>query len=261
MIFFKTFYAFLFKDFKERSFYRFGFIMDLFNIIIGLTIFFLLSKIVEEKVSDYFSFVLIGILLQSIFQTSVSHFSITTSKYLEKGLFEYFIGSSTNPYLLIFGSSAYNYLLTFVRTAIMLVIGVVIFKAQIYVRNLWSIVPFIFISIIAFASIGMILAGIVILFRYEGILRFFIIYFFMLFSGVYYPLDVIPLSLRSISFLLPLTHALNGIREILLNNSLKKGAHSFLFLFLFAVFLLPFSYIFFNTAIKMGKKRGNLCYL
>ncbi len=37
---FKTFYAFLFKDFKERSFYRFGFIMDLINVILGLMLFF-----------------------------------------------------------------------------------------------------------------------------------------------------------------------------------------------------------------------------
>ncbi len=150
---------------------------------------------------------------------------------------------------------------TFIRIAVMLLIGVVVLKAQIYFKNFVFIVPGILVSIITFASIGMILARIVLLFRHEGILRFFIIYFFMLFSGVYYPLDVIPSSLRSISFLLPLTHALNGAREILLKNSIKEGMYSFLFLSLFAIFLLPFSYFFFNIAVKIGKRRGNLCYL
>ena len=60
-----------------------------------------------------------------------------------------------------------------------------------------------------------------------------------IFSGVYYPVTILPAALKGIEWILPHTYALDGIRRVMINSSGfddPATLKSFLILLLFAVF-------------------------
>jgi len=80
-----------------------------------------------------------------------------------------------------------------------------------------------------------------------------------LFGGVYFPIAILPSGLQKISYLLPITYSLNGLRKILLTGSGVESVSGDIFaLFVFSILLLPAGLILFNLAVKKVKLDGTL---
>jgi len=82
-----------------------------------------------------------------------------------------------------------------------------------------------------------------------------------LFSGVLYPLGLLPDYLQWVGAAFPLTYSLDGIRRCLMNG---EGLASYIVLedvtklALFIVILLPFSLWFFKKAYDSTRREGAL---
>jgi ABC-2 type transport system permease protein len=80
-----------------------------------------------------------------------------------------------------------------------------------------------------------------------------------LLGGVYFPLAVLPGWLQTVSFFLPFTHALEGLRQAVLNGrSLLELSTQVAVLSIFAIVLLPLSLMVFTYAIHQAKRLGTL---
>ncbi len=131
-----------------------------------------------------------------------------------------------------------------------------------YSFNLFKI-GILYISIFAF---GLILFGWVIgifvtalIFRYSARVQSFVWtigWLIQPFSAVFYPLSSQPVWLQKISLLLPTTYLFEGMRTALNNNVMdwKKLFISFTI----NIILLIFAYFFFESSIKVAKKKGML---
>jgi len=78
-----------------------------------------------------------------------------------------------------------------------------------------------------------------------------------IFSGVYYPVAILPAALQGVGWFLPHTYALDGIRRVMINGSgLKDPAtlQSFLILLLFAILWLVGGSLLLSKAINRAEK-------
>jgi len=78
-------------------------------------------------------------------------------------------------------------------------------------------------------------------------------------GGLYYPISVLPDWLQTLSYLLPVTYALEGMRlAVLKGYSLTELMPNVLALLVFSIIMLPFSMLAFKFAVRKAKKDGTL---
>ncbi|MRR29802.1 ABC transporter permease, partial [bacterium] len=82
-----------------------------------------------------------------------------------------------------------------------------------------------------------------------------------IFSGVYYPVTILPAALQGLGWLLPHTFALDGIRRVMINGSGfddPATRQSFLILLLFAVFWLVIGSLLLSRAINRAEQSNGV---
>ena len=81
----------------------------------------------------------------------------------------------------------------------------------------------------------------------------------LLVSGVYYSVNVLPTWLQPISYAVPTTYMLRGIRAVLIEgHGIADQAGNLAILAVFGVVLVPFSLFAFAAAERWAKKTGRL---
>ena len=103
-------------------------------------------------------------------------------------------------------------------------------------------------------ALGMITLSLMFLFTSEAFsLSFTVPDIFVLISGVYYPITVLPQPVQAIALLLPSTHAFNMIK-----STVGLAQYDFLSLVFFTIVWLALSYAFLEFSFRHAKKTGKL---
>jgi ABC-2 type transport system permease protein len=80
-------------------------------------------------------------------------------------------------------------------------------------------------------------------------------------GGVFYPVRVLPEWLQSLAALLPITHALDGLRRVLLTGATASDPmvqRDVMVLLLFGAVATPASLLAFRAAVKLARREGTL---
>jgi ABC-2 type transport system permease protein len=78
-------------------------------------------------------------------------------------------------------------------------------------------------------------------------------------GGAYFPIEVLPLWLQKVSFLIPITYSLDALRLTMLKGySLGMIVRPLLVLALMAAILLPASLAIFTAMVRKGRIEGTL---
>lgn len=260
-------WVFLRKDFISESTYKLAFLSQFAGIFITALAWFFLSNLFGTAVSDhlqaydgnYFSFVIIGIAFSNYLQVALRSFSanIRTSQTL--GTLEAMLVTQTAIPTIIFSSSLYNFLITSLRVVVYLVLGAIFFGLNMGKANYGAAIIILLITIVCFSSMGIISASFIMVLKKGNPLNWLFINLSWVIGGVYYPISVLPDWLEKLSYLLPITYALEGVRLALLNGrSLGSLMHVIVPLFIFTGIMLPLSLSIFNFAVKRAKIEGSL---
>lgn len=256
--------AFLYRDFLIAISYRFGFFLALGGILFSTAGFFFLSRLFEFTPSSlkiyggYFPFVLIGIAFSDYLMTALHTFSSTIRQGQITGTLEALLLTRTRVSTIVLFSSGFSFLFTTLRVFFYLLFGALVFGINLK-GNILGALIILALTILVFASLGIISASFVMVFKRGDPLSWIFTSASALLGGVFYPISVLPGWLRNFSFILPITYSLKGIRMCLLANaSLKDVLPQILVLLGFAVILLPLSLVLFKSAIDRAKKDGTL---
>lgn len=79
-----------------------------------------------------------------------------------------------------------------------------------------------------------------------------------IFAGIFFPPEVLPGWLQTVSLLFPLTHALEGMRHALAGQGLAQVAPQVVTLLAFFIVLLPATLWALNWAVRRAKDEGSL---
>ncbi|MBW2647484.1 MAG: ABC transporter permease [Deltaproteobacteria bacterium] len=116
-----------------------------------------------------------------------------------------------------------------------------------------------FLTIIVFCAIGVLSASFIMVFKRGDPIYWIFGSASAIIGGIYFPISVLPPFLQKCAALLPITHALEAMRLLLLKGySLKAILPQIKMLILFVVIIVPLSVLAFKYAVKRAKKEGSL---
>src|SRR4030042_1240313 len=136
--------AFLRRDLSQAISYRLSFLLQLGSIIFSVAIFYFLSRLLGGAVApqlenyggDYFSFVLIGLAFTGFLGLSLSNFAESIREGQMMGTLEIMLLSPTRLSVILISSSLWAYLLTTIRVVVYLLVGVLVFGANLGQANI-----------------------------------------------------------------------------------------------------------------------------
>ncbi len=213
----------------------------------------------EPYGGDYFSFVLIGIAFADYLSVASQNFASSIRESQMMGTMEALLVTQAQLPTIILSSSLYSFIIASIRVIAYLVLGALAFDVDIGGANVPAALLILVLTITAFSSLGIISASFVMVLKRGDPLSWIFSSVSVLFGGVFYPIAVLPAWLQKISFILPITYALEGMRLSLLKGySIRALLPNFVALIIFCAVLLPLSLLVFNYAVRKAKADGTL---
>jgi ABC-2 type transport system permease protein len=206
--------AFLIRDFYTETSYRVSFLVGIMSTLFRVFIFYFLSRLIGESVAgalreydgDYFSFVIIGIAFSGYFGTGLTGFARALRQAQTTGTLEAMLVTPTPASWIILGSATWSYTFTTFRVLVYLLTGTLIFGLNLGSANYAAAAAILVLSIISFASIGIVVASLIMIIKRGDPLTTLISNLATLIGGVFYPVEVMPDWLQIIAGLLPITY-------------------------------------------------------
>lgn len=261
-------WAFLIRDFQTESSYRISFLLSLSGVLFTSVTYFFVSRLLDESVQpalaqydgDYFAFVLIGVAFGSYFGLGLTGFARALREAQTTGTLEAMMMTPTSVSTIVVGSAVWSYAFTTLRVVVYLVLGVLLglrLEGANYLAALVTLV----LSIVAFASIGIVAAGVIMVIKRGDPVTTLFSSVATLVGGVFYPIEVMPEWLQFLSRLLPLTYSLRAMRLALLNGaSWTDLLPDLLVVAVFAAILFPLSLLVFRFAVERARADGSLAH-
>jgi len=261
--------AFLKRDIQIELSYKLDFVFQFVSIFFSTAVTFFISELFGSGIADklggyggdYFSFVIIGIALTDYMSVTLDEFSDEISDAQVEGTLETLLVTPTSVYTILFSSSLYSYLLTSLRVMVYMLFGILIFGLKLHLTSVLALVVLIILTIGSFVGIGLISAAFILVLKQGSPIPSLMTTASALLGGVFYPVDVLPAWLAPVSQLLPITHAVEAMRQILLNGaSFAVVSEKALILVCFSAVLIPMGLVAFEYGLRIARREGSLLY-
>jgi ABC-2 type transport system permease protein len=175
------------------------------------------------------------------------------------GTLESLLVTQTEIPTIILSSSLYSFIWASFRVAVYLMLGAFVFDVDMSNANLIGALLILILTIISFSSFGIMSASFIMIMKRGDPISWMFTGISGLLGGLYYPISVLPDWLRNISYLLPVTYSLEGMRLALLKGySLSELMPNIVALVIFSIIMLPLSILIFGYAVKRAKIDGTL---
>jgi ABC-2 type transport system permease protein len=260
--------AFLIRDFQTELSYRVSFLLNFSGVFLASVTYFFLSRLLGDSVTpllepyggDYFAFAIIGVAFASYFGLGLNGFARALREAQTTGTLEAMMMTPAPVSTIVVGSAAWSYAFTTFRVLVYIVLGMLL-GLDLRGANYLAALVTLLIAIVAFASIGIIAAGIIMVIKRGDPVTSLFNNVAALIGGVYYPITVMPDWLQAIARLLPITYALNAMRLALLTGATwAEILPDLLVLTAFAVVLFPLSLFVFARAVEWARRDGSLTH-
>ena len=161
---------------------------------------------------------------------------------------------------MLIGTSAYAVVYGLARSLIILGAMLLFFRINLGGANLPAAAAVVLVSSVSFLGLGIAAAVLPILSRERGPQATHIFQaLILLVSGVYYPIEVLPIWLRPLSVISPATYALRSIRACLLDGAgFAEVKGDIMLLAVFSVVSVPLGFAIFSLGENWAKRKGKI---
>jgi ABC-2 type transport system permease protein len=263
----KLAWAFFKRDAMIEMSYRTSFAVQLIGNLLVLGVFYFIGKMVgDQKIpsletynGNYLAFMLIGIALTDCVGVSLTAFAKQIREGQLTGTLEATLMSPVPLSLILIYSTLWSYTFSAIRFVLYIVLGAIIYSVSMGQANLTAAIVVFLLTVICFAGIGMMWAAVVMLVKRGDSIMTMMSFLVILMSGVFFPSSMLPSWLAKLSWLIPLTHSLQGMRLALLNGySVFDLGGTLSILVGFAVVLMTIGLLGFSFAVELAKSTGSL---
>jgi ABC-2 type transport system permease protein len=176
-----------------------------------------------------------------------------------EGTLEALLSTPTSIYTILVGNSLWVFLTALAEAVVLLGVGVVLLKLQFSLTYGLLALLVLGLTFVAFLAIGMLSAAFVMVFKRGNPVEFVFGTSSFFLGGILFPVEVLPQPLQHVSRLLPITHAVKAIRELLLAEAEIQQIFPLVAnLVAFIAVLAPASILVFRYAVRRAKKDGSL---
>jgi ABC-2 type transport system permease protein len=257
------------RDLAVARSYRAAFVLELFYALFGAASFYFLSRFVDSpqlekslpQGTNYFSFVLVGLAFFDYLTIGLHTFDESLQSARQNGTLENLLVTQTSLPVILAGSSLYPFVLLSLRTVIYLGWGAALFGFPVGNANWLGALLVLAASVLAFSGLGILSASYLLVFKKGNPVNWAVIGVSSVVGGMMYPVSVLPRWLQFIARLTPVTYSLEGMRAALLGHaSFLELWPPLAALLIFAVLLLPISFLVFSWALRRTKITGTLTH-
>jgi len=251
------------RDMQLFFSYRFRWISQLLQVILSLTLFFYISRLLQTgapgAADDYYAFAVVGIVVLQVLTATMGLMPLALRQELVAGTFERLVVSPFGA----LGSVASMTVFPFLSN-LAIGTGAIAFAAAVFGLPLeWSTaalsLPVAALAGLNFAPFGILLASAVIAVKQAGAGTTYVITFFSLVGGFFFPVALLPGSIQWLSEVQPFTPTLDLLRHVLVGAPLREAAMlSVMKLAIFPLVLLPLSAYVLGSAMRLTRRRGTI---
>jgi ABC-2 type transport system permease protein len=254
------------RDFSIALSYRLAFLLRLSSTVFQVVVFFFISKLMGMTANPlladaggrYFDYVLIGLAFQRLFSLSLTGYANAIGEAQRTGTLEAQAILPVSMPLLITGANLWPTLYASLETIIYLLLGVLLGASLAGANVLGAVLIALFASL-AISGLGFMGAAIILLYKRGNAVAWVVETTTALVAGVYFPPDILPAPLQNLSFALPQTYALTGLRSALLQSAtLAQFLPTLAILAGFAIVLLPLGIAAIHLAYRKALEKGSL---
>jgi ABC-2 type transport system permease protein len=125
--------------------------------------------------------------------------------------------------------------------------------------NIAATILVLLISVAIFVAFGVLSASAIVWLKKGDPITWVLGGFGSILGGAYFPINVMPVWMQKLSFLVPISYSLDALRlTILRGGSIASVAQPMITLTVMALILLPTSAAIFAAAVRKGRKEGTL---
>jgi ABC-2 type transport system permease protein len=259
----KTIWAFLVRDATMALSYRLRFALQIISIVFMVSVLYFVSKLIGthpelDQYGGYLPFAAIGLAVVSYFQTGFSSFANAIRTEQMIGTLEALLMTPTKIPKIVIASSVWDFFWATLTAVIYIAAASLFYGIKLQGNPLLALLLLVLTTAI-FASFGVISASFIMVFKRGDPLGFLVGGISTLLGGVFFPVSALPSWLQKISYALPITYGLNGLRDILLKGqSLSAILPELVVLLCFAVVGIPLSLYCFKKAVARAQREGSL---
>lgn len=217
-----------------------------------------MAESIRAEGGHYFGFVLVGTVAYYFLSAAVGLLPGEVGSDLRTGTLEAVLSTPARLTEIVGGLIGFGMLWTALRGLVVLMVGWLL-----GVQVAWSQLPaaavVIGLLVLAYLPFGLMGSASLIAFRTAGPLAQGILFASTLLGGIYYPTRVIPSWIQDLSYLIPLTYALQALRRILLEGAPLAAVSGELgILVIFVVLLMGCGALALWLALRYARRSGTL---
>ncbi|WP_324734763.1 ABC transporter permease [Thermococcus sp. SY098] len=207
-------------------------------------------------IGDYPTYALVGYVLWWLSVSPMEAYVWGIRRELQRGTFETNIAAPVRIIELLLGLALSWLLMDSVLMMVVFAFGVLIFNISLTFSILLKSLPVLLLSFLAFLGFGFVFAGLVMMLKHIGPLAQIFEFAMLFFSGVFFPLKVMPKAVIEFSNILPLTHSVNAIRAIFIGKTYAEITPSVEWLLLLVIVYWLIGYALFKWAEGITRVMG-----
>jgi ABC-2 type transport system permease protein len=249
--------AFFKRDLLTDVSYRLSFLLHALNILLGVAAYYFLARFVDRSVlggADPFVFLLAGLTVNAYMSTWMVCFTDAVRTGQATGTLKAIVGTPLSRGEFVLFSAVYPSTRAAVD-AFVYVAGGAALGASVANTNVAAVGLIVLLSSVSFAAIGIASAAIALVFKRGDPLLWLATSLSWMLGGVLFPIELLPAPLETAARLLPITHAVSGVRLALAGGSITEAASS---LAVFAILGLPLSLVAFGAGLHRARVAGSL---
>lgn len=206
---------------------------------------------VNSRNLTYFDFLLPGVVALAIMQMSVFSVSFVFADYKEKGVLKRLIATPMKPWQFVAANVFTRLLVAVVQAAVLIAIGVLVFKASV-VGSYLLVLPVVLLGAIMFLGLGFVISGIANTVESVPAIANLVVFPMLFLGGTFFPTSTMPDWLQQVVRFMPLTYLTHSLREIMTRGAgLSDVGSDLLWMAAWSVVLVALA----NYAFRFEEKR------
>ena len=254
------------RDRRLALSYDMAFLIQWLQIIIQIISFYFIATLIGHGQRfglagpvPYFSYVVVNLAFARFQLTALQSFQTAIRGDQMLGTLEVVMATPTTLPTIVLSTGLWGFTLTLMQVLVALGTGTLL-GLQLHV-NLLTAIVFVILTIACMSPLGVMAASTIMTFKQNAPTQFVAGSAASLLGGVLYPVSKLPLWLQKVSWCLPITHSLEGIRAGLLEavpltNPIIAG--DALWLLAATAVLMPISLFVFSRSVNLARRDGTL---
>lgn len=260
-----TIRAIIMRDARLAATYRLQFFLNWIAIGAGVVGLAFMSRLLSSGVQSrfgglsYFEYALLNIAFLTLELGAIDGCEKVVRNDQVYGTLPAILATPTSIGTLAIGSTVWSFMFALVQIICYIAVGAA-FGLRLNHIDPLALSTFIVLAVAATVPLGILSTAMVIVFKQGAPVKFVLQNMASIFAGVFFPIALLPGWMQHISWLLPMTHVLSGVRGAFTGATLGRLAPDALWLAFVALLLFPIALMTFRGAVARAAFDGTLSH-